>query len=133
MNSCPRIILTSPYEWNPYDIKFNNSTRSFKHEINQLYDINSVRYKINDIIFNIRTINNEIRNSILVSNANVKQNISSINNNIPYEYEIEKTSDIGMNDLLIPNSFQSSKRHSDVSTETFSDKWHISIDQATKT
>ena len=66
------------------------------------------------MLFDIETINSKIINSVIVSNVNVKHHISSINNNIPFERIPENTLDIGTNDILIQNPFQSLKRHFDV-------------------
>lgn len=41
--------------------------------------------------------------------------------------------DISTAELSVPNSYQSSKRHSDVSTDDLSNEWFISFAQTTKT
>ena len=48
---------------------------------------------------------------------------------------LEKPSgiDIGCTDIPIPNTFQSTPRHTDVSDQDLSGRWFISVAQAAKT
>ena len=125
-------MLTSPHECNPHDIKFNNSTRSFEQEINKLDDIKFVRYNADDSLFNIGNINRKIINSVVISSVNSKQSTTYTNNNISFKHNFERALDISIADIILPNLFQSSKKHSDVFAEDLSDRWYIIIAQAKK-
>ena len=46
--------------------------------------------------------------------------------------KLHKTLNIGDTDLPVPNVFQSSKRHTDITPEDTSERWFISVKKATK-
>ena len=112
--------------------------------------------KMKTLFFNIGDFNNRVINSV---KANNYSHISSLNRDdtevishdtksrmISKSNKIknktvtfadtplsQKTIDIGNTDLAMPNIFQSSNRHTDVSPEDVSERWFISIQQAKDT
>ena len=80
------------------------------------------------IIFLIKTENNTLSE---VKNKDIKNKDKLI----PFIDQplSQKTIDIGNTDLAMPNIFQSSIRHTDVSPEDISERWFISIQQAKDT
>ena len=35
LHDCPHIVLNSPHEWNPHNVKFRNQAQSFEDEMRQ--------------------------------------------------------------------------------------------------
>ena len=153
LHDCPHIIMSSPHEWDPHNVTFKNHARSFKEEMSQNYNVSTLsRHDVmetcddNRDVFNIAQINQRIINSVIVSTPtlcnkrNIKATVSKPqvpNKNSPplpeTEMKLEKSLDIGSNDLSLPNVFQSSNRHTDVSAEDLSERWFISVKQAAAT
>ena len=96
-----------------------------------------------DDVFNISQITTELVNSPQTREPDVTSSynhaISAIeakstsSASVMDNLNLKKTLDIGDADLPIPSVFQSSKRHADASPEDLSERWFISIKQATKT
>ena len=47
--------------------------------------------------------------------------------------QLQKDKNIGENDIKLPETFELSKRHTDVSAQHLSDHWHISLHQVIQT
>ena len=64
LHECPRIIMSSPYEWNPDTVQLHYHTRQFEDEMTQHYNISDIQRQnidpdyTNDIMFNIGQIIN---------------------------------------------------------------------------
>ena len=99
LHNYPHTVLTSPHPWNPHDVNFHRNARYFKVDVNQMHDISSVNCNVDYMLFNIGTIENKVINSVRISNANVKRNINSVNNNIPLQQQLENLLYIGTTDL----------------------------------
>ena len=122
LNECPHIILSSPHQWDPQNVTFNGNSRSFEEEINKIRGISSVMIdQNNDLLHDLGDISHRIICSTSTLVETRKQTL-------------EKTSlDIGNADIHHPNTFQSKGRHTDVSASDLSERWCISIAQATAT
>ena len=122
LNECPHIILSFPHQWDPQNVTFNSNSRSFEEEINKIRGISSVTMDHNnDLLHDLGDISHRIICSTSTLIATKKQTL-------------KKTSlDIGDVDIHHPNTFQSKGRHTDVSAPDLSERWCISIAQATAT
>ena len=141
--------MTSPHEWNPHNIVFNSQSHKFEDEMTNHYQISaSQRAEFeniadnNQLVFDIADFNNRIINSVTKVNYNQIKSLSKVKSDSTNTGKIDtfvetpmsrKTMDIGHTDLNMPNVFQSSDRHTDVSPEDVSERWFISIQQAKDT
>ena len=73
LNYCPHIVLNSPHEWRPHDVKVRNQANSFEDEMQQHYNVSEFNCQSNEnneqndpttFIFDIASINNRIINSV---------------------------------------------------------------------
>jgi hypothetical protein len=147
LHYCLHVVLNSPHEWNPQQVTFSNQSQSFKDEIEQHYNISTIKSTRNDeinidpstVIFDIASINNKIINSVNIKhNDTIIQSdrvVSSLERKKPaINDELSKrTLDIGDADVSRPNVFMSTNRHTDVSAEDLSERWCISYKTAKET
>jgi len=147
LHECPHIVLSSPHEWDPQNVKFHSQSRAFQDEMQLNYNVSAIDCQYNkdneiedlpSTIFDIASINNRIINSVNIQHvdpiesSNMK--ISSIKKTNLIESKLSKKSlDVGDADLKLPNVFQSQNRHTDVSAEDLSERWFISLKTAQKT
>ena len=129
--------MSSAHPWDPNNVEFSNNARSLEEEMTEVRGINAIEVKmVTPHIFDSGIINHCIINSIIthdraVSTIATRRKLSSLKESTP---NITKASiNIGINDLPVPYTFQSSKRHSDVTPEDLSERWCISLKQATST
>ena len=156
LQNCPHITMTSPHEWNPHNVTFNNQPRPFEDEMRNNFQISALHRAEfenigdnNQLIYDIADFNHKIINSVTTINKR-QINTSEVKVVTPVISKTklnktkktvtfadtplsQKTIDIGNTDLSMPNVFQSSNRHTDVSPEDVSERWFISIQQAKDT
>ena len=148
LNDCPHIILSSPHEWNPQEVKFNNNSQSFEERMSGRHVISAmhmnrpeVDIKNDNSVFDIYNINTRIISSFVTKlsdgalNSTTASSVTKDKSNLTVDNvpTMAKTIDIGDNDLPIPSTFQSRNRHGDVSAEDLSERWFISLKQAKDT
>ena len=150
-------MLSSPHEWDPRTVQFNNSAPPFEeammaqHNISTItngaiaFDIDSddstIQYHESlNSVYDIGQLNYSIINSVQISSPIQRVNRVQTRSQIKSERNckekgdlLSKSLDIGDTDLPYPSVFQSSSRHSDVSPEDLSERWYISIKTAEKT
>ena len=122
LNDCPHIILSSPHQWDPQNVTFDNNSITFEDEMNSIRGISSIVTHMQDgNLHDLAIISQRIISSTssLVATSDKTLNKSSL--------------DIGTADLPYPNTFQSKGRHTDVTASDLSERWCISITQATAT
>ena len=134
LRTCPHVVLTSPHPWDPTSVTFPKCTRSLEEEVGGFRYVSSLsvghdvplddtefcdRANVFDLNFMTRTI------------ASMK----TISEDSGSGQMLQKNEEIdtGTSDVPIINTFQSSERHSDVTPQNLSERWGISIAQATKT
>ena len=53
IQSCPHIVMISPHEWNPHNVKFHSQARQFEDEMTSRYQISATqRAEFDDIASN---------------------------------------------------------------------------------
>ena len=131
LETYPHIIISLEVSWNPIKVHFDENSHSLEEEVERIRRVSSIysKNKNNKIkqwinrdeqestatIFNLSNISRRIA-SMSVTNPN------TTNDNVRKKTDVK--------DL---RTFESSSRHSDVSPEDLSERWFISISQATKT
>ena len=134
------IIMSSPHPWDPTNVEFSNNSRSLEEEITEVRGVNAIETRchtphIYDAgIFNHIIIGSTQSHDRTINGIKIRRKISDVKINVPPQDIITKSNlDIGKTDILRPNTFQSTKRHTDVSPEDLSERWCISIPQAIRT
>ena len=131
LDSCERIVLSSSQPWDPKNVRFSQTGHSSQGKLSTNYRHLSAfthdNTKNNDIdeqinIFNLSSIKRRIF-SMKIAEIDDTQNASFQNPLI----------DSGTSDIPTIPTFQSSQRHTDVSPEDLSERWHISLPQALST
>ena len=129
--------MSSPHPWDPTKVTFNNNARSLEEEISEARGINSIEVQnFAPCNFNSRELNHRLIKSVeshdrIVSTIATRRIISGSNKAKPNISR--ETINIGSNDLPVAYTFQSSKRHNDVTPEDLSERWCISLNQAAST
>jgi len=150
LNSCPRIVMSSPHAWDPHNVSFPTTNRTLEEEMVQIRgdmgvsstcrNVEYMEQHHNEtalieedsgtIISSISNICTRIINSVRVDFprkiADVKKLAANYGNNT---HNSSQAIDTGA-DVPIPTTFVSSERHTDVSPSDLSDRWFISIPQA---
>ena len=127
LDECPHITLSSPQPWDPHTVKFPKSTHtlhdlmddsrlvSASHSIRE--DEGGIDDDTDDIIFNLSSMNRQICKMQLVPENTLERGDVST----------------GATDVIPPNTFSSSCRHTDVSPQDLSERWGIGIQTAIQT
>ena len=127
LENCPRIVLSSSSPWDPKTVKFPQAPSYISQVISDYRDSETVSMVHND---------NENHRTIF-SLSSFKQRISAmkiLNNFDPDDdISVKPDEDAGTSDIPTIPTFQSSDRHTDVSPEDLSERWHIPIQQAINT
>ena len=152
LENCPHIELSSPVEWEPTLVGFTNTSPSLDEEVARVKEMHGIsgvswRYMGDDgIMYNGKGITDGSEegyngdNEIIIDIGNIDTRIignvrtndlSDILNQ--GKHVIKKKIDIGTDDVPERMTFQSKGRHTDVSPEDLSERWVISVRQATET
>lgn len=126
LDECPQIVLSSPQPWDPQNVCFPKASRSVEEEIEMRRGIGAVHttfdlddpHDNSDVVYDIGDINTRIINSVRVRDV-PSTKISAA------EVEVQ--------DVPAARTFESKKRHTSVTPEDLSERWHISLRQATET
>ena len=145
LESCPHIHLTSSRPWDPNNVNFHNNSHSLEEEVERMHRVGAVgavgtsTQKSQFFGDSTPMDDNRIQRYIF-SLSRLTQFIASMKS-----LQGNKTSLGSDNKLMRPNkgsgksdvketpTFQSKSRHTDVSPEDLSQRWHISVAQAAKT
>ena len=142
LETCPKIHISSPRPWNPETVKFQKASRPLESVIRQARDargismVTSHHPSTHCEVGNIEIDNNP--NTILDIDSVAVRLLNSVRTSRTSSVDVKmplltKTIDVGSTDIPIPYTFQSSARHTDVSAQDLTERWHISIKQAIKT
>jgi hypothetical protein len=120
LNECPHIILSSQHPWDPYNVTFPRSNMSLEDVMIDARQVSAISshhsvdeaHGGNAVIYDLNSTGRRITGMKLVR---------------------DDTTDTGTTDVPDTNAFHSSGRHSDVSPDSLSEKWCISLKAATKT
>ena len=125
----PHIVMSLPHPWDPTNVEFSNNSRSLEEEITEVRGINAIETRCHEPhIYDAGIINHSIISSLqshdrTISGIQIRRNISNVKPNVPMKNKIEKSNlDIGKADVIRRNTFQSTKRHTDVSPEDLSER-----------
>ena len=136
LENFPHIHLSSTTPWEPDTVTFvNNHARSMEEEIThirakQISDVSTSNCK-----FNVGSIPLCIIASIKTNPPPTKEtktataSIENQANNLIRNHNIE----VGDSEQLFPSTFETTKRHTDVTPLDLSERWNISLHQASKT
>ena len=118
LSECPHIEMTSQHPWDPHTVRFPESSRSVREEIEMQRTVGAISTEHqlpeteidqDSIIFDLGDINTHI-----ISSAKVT--------------EVPRTmSAVEIQDEPAARTFESTKRHTDVSAEDLSERRHILI------
>ena len=125
LRTCPHITLSSEAPWDPQNVSFPDTRGSLEESMNDIRQVNSIRSSA--------LLDDEDDDDVIFSLDGFARRIASMKKITPVEKVERPDIDTGATDVAIPNTFQSSERHSDVTAQTLSDHWGISLGTATKT
>ena len=111
LGTLPRMVMTSPHDWDPRNIIFPPCSYQVQDEVNPDNKLMAVETLLQHTIYNPLTI------ASLIS-AHV--HISEVNNGTRQDVPSSRT-------------FQSKERHTMVSPADLSERWYIGLGQATET
>ena len=136
LQTCPHIQLTSPSPWDPHTVCFHSPsitldelmerkrqvcmTKSFLARDDVEGENNGDSYEYS--LFNLNSIKRRICSMSKIPESKIPKTLTRDNNIDP-----------GQTDAAIPSTFQSSDRHSDVTPQSLSERWGISLAAASKT
>ena len=122
----PHINLSSSNSWNPHGVSFPRTTKSLEEVMDE-------RHRMASAISTSMYSHHEIEGDCIFSLDSMRRRISSMKI-IPTEQLVRNIEiDPGATDAPPPSTFQSSQRHTDVSAQDLSERWHISLATAQNT
>ena len=133
LQSCPHIQLTSPTPWDPYKVTFHQSSITLDDLMAHKRQVSSTHssFHSDKVQGGNDDYSKEYHNQLF--------NLTSIQRRIcsmaitPESLTRDNNIDPGNTDATLPPTFQSSDRHSDVTPQSLSDRWGISLQTASKT
>ena len=139
LSSCPHIHLSSTYPWDPKNVTFPKGNVSLQEVVGSsrfLSAVDSIPAMTledddmhqDDCIFSLQQINARISSltKVTISGLSSKDNKKEF-------LKRDEDMDPGQSDIPILTTFQSTDRHSDVTPQSLSERWGISLAAATKT
>ena len=121
LETCPHVVLSSPSPWDPNNISFPKSRMSIEEMMNDMRHVSSTTSsQIEDVAGSVFDLSTIVRR------------ISSMRTT-PTKLASPDERLIGRGDVPPINTFQSLSRHSDVTPQSLSERWCISIPTATLT
>ena len=131
LRTCPHVALTSSNPWDPATVSFPKCNRSLEDEVGgfrflgaisnrQMMDTSDNTYNEGNTIFNLTNITRKIATMKCINTE---------------QTSLQRPEDVdtGTSDVPMMHTFQSSQRHTDVTPQEISERWGISLAQATKT
>ena len=132
LETCPHIELTSPQPWDPFNVRFPHPTITLEEMMDDKRHVSSTTTTFDPFNSQSDYDLNDIQNHTIFDLDAIQRKICTM-----YTTHIPVTKDIdidnGTTDVPITHTFQSSERHSDVSAESLSERWGISLATASKT
>ena len=134
LETCPHIQLSSFKPWDPSNVHFSTSLHSLGEEIERIRRVGSATTKSNIISDWANNTRAEFSNNIF-DLSTVTRKIASMQVTKESKLDlINSTEPVSKNtDVKELHTFQSSSRHSDAIPQDLSERWFISISQATQT
>ena len=135
--NCPHIVLTSQIPWDPTKVHFSSNSHSLEEEVERIRRVGAV--KTNETIPELDNVDGEISGTDNVFHlSGLTRKIATmkvVKEPAPPSKVLLKPSktistDVDSKEL---HTFESSERHTDVSPQDLSERWNISIQQATAT
>ena len=121
LETCPHVVLSSPSPWDPNNISFPKSRMSVEEMMSDMRHVSSTTSSsTEDVAGNVFDL------STIVRRISSMQTTSS-------DLAVPDERLIGRGDVPPINTFQSSSRHSDVTPQSLSERWCISIPTAALT
>ena len=132
LQSCPHIQLTSSTPWDPYKVSFHQSSLTLDDVMAHKRQVSSTQssFHIDKDLGGIDY--SEEYSDQLFSLTSMRRRICSMSI-IPESLTRDNNIDPGNTDAALPPTFQSSDRHSDVTPQSLSERWGISLQTARKT
>ena len=135
LQTCTHIVLSSPYPWNPQNVRFPEPNRSVEEEIefrrSTIGAVSGTERKVsmdesNDheshqrVLFDLDGFNNRLIGSVRVREA-------------PTSREVSQVGQVTLEDVPAARTFMSKERHTSVTAQDLSERWHIGVGQAMET
>lgn len=123
LETCPRIVLTSPHPWDPHSVRFPEPQRSMEEEIG-MRRVSAVQVDEQDHegvfvdaqeLYNPGDVYKRLISTVKITSVPVRR-VSAVQQDVP-----------------AAKTFHSKERHSDVSPENLSERWGISLHAAKET
>ena len=134
LQTCQHVVLSSPYPWNPQNVRFPEPTRSVEEEIAiQRSTIGAVGSRpersvswLGDddpephqqVLYDLDGFNDRLVGSVRVMEAPIS---------------ISQVGQVILDDVPAARTFMSKERHTSVTAQDLSERWHIGIGQAMET
>ena len=126
LRNCQHITLSSPHEWDPYNVSFPSSRKTLEDVVHDTRLISSLSSQMcpdlidggKDVLFDLTSAQRRIASMSTINEEMITR---------------DERIDPGTSDAPEPNTFQSSGRHSDVSPQELSNRWGISLNAAMAT
>ena len=141
LKSYPHIVLSSPREWNPQEVRFPKPSQTAREEFElrntsavRLIDDNWPSNFVEDNAncnFDIGHVTHRMISSVRI--PDVKEHIQRAEEKPMPVYDSTMPVADDRQDVKLPRVFQTKGRHSDVTPEDLSERWSISIAQAALT
>ena len=133
LHSCPHINLTSPTPWDPYKVLFHQSSLTLDEVMAHKRQVSSTQSSFHSDKVQGRNDDYSYESSNQIFNLTSMQRRISSMSIIPESLTRDSNIDPGNTDATLLPTFQSSDRHSDVTPQSLSERWGISLQAASKT
>ena len=130
LQTCPHITLTSPTPWDPHNVCFRQSSVTLDELVERKRQVSMI--KSSYFRENVEDGLGHTPHTSIFNLDSIKRSICSMSI-IPESLTRDNAIDPGTTDAPIPSTFQSSDRHSDVTPQSLSERWGISLATASKT
>ena len=127
--NCPHIQLTSQHPWDPYKVRFPHPKLTLEEMMANRRQLSSIQNSLHANDQEVSTSHND--DDTIFDIDRIHRHICSMVSFSPIGTTPETKS--SSTDTPLTSTFQSSDRHSDVSPESLSERWGISINTASKT
>ena len=137
LSTCPHVVLTSQIPWDPTKVYFPSNAHSLEEEVERIRRVGAV--DANMTAPELDTVDEQIMGTDRIFHLSgfirCIAAMKVVHEPTPSPKELVQPSKVDDSELNTKelNTFQSSERHTDVSPQDLSERWNISIQQATAT
>ena len=140
LETCPHIHLSSEHSWNPHHVNFPSTFKSsLEEEVERVRGIGAIATNDDNLDEESYNYNDIDERNCIFSLPDITRRIASMHTRsekvtIVEQEKLKRPNDgAGKSDVKDLPTFQSKGRHTDTSPADLSERWHISLTQATQT